>query len=273
MSDMQPLFLVEPRNGVPMTTSLLVADAFDKRHDDILKAIRNLECSSAFHLRNFAEMFYEKEIGNGAVRRFKAFEMTRDGFSFLVMGFTGKHAAQWKERFLEAFNRMEQALLGGTKKALATYGPDDQQRPSLQLKPTLRSQAMRAAVQTARLSGGAEEDVKRLFEEFCGLFAARPGRPELGNRYPLPGSLGLVEEFVAEELAVVPIDPDRPTPREAKTQAKDLYAMFCDWCRGRGIPKHDVPTLKAFGGALKHLPGVARATPKNKVFYNLIRCP
>ncbi|TVM19169.1 BRO-like protein [Oceanidesulfovibrio indonesiensis] len=148
--------------------------------------------------------------------------------------------------------------------------PDDQQRPSLRLKPSLRSQAMRAAVQTAKLSGGAEEDVKRLFEEFCGLFAARPGRPELGSGYPLPGSFGLVEEFAAEELTVMDIDPDRPTPREAKTQAKDLYAMFCAWCQDRGVPKHDVPTHKAFGMALKHLPGVERATPKNKVFYNLV---
>ncbi|QJT10216.1 BRO-N domain-containing protein [Oceanidesulfovibrio marinus] len=147
--------------------------------------------------------------------------------------------------------------------------PDDQ-RPSLRLKPILRSQAMRAAVQTAKLSGGAEEDVKRLFEEFCGLFAARPGRPELGSGYPLPGSFDLVEEFAAEELTVVEIDPDRPTPREAKTQAKDLYAMFCAWCQDRGVPKHDVPTHNAFGRALKHMPGVERATPKNKVFYNLV---
>jgi hypothetical protein len=196
--------------------------------------------------------------------------MTRDGFSFLVMGFTGKRAAQWKERFLEAFNRMEQELLKGQRPRLSGQGQSGQPLPSLTLKPVLRSQAMRAAVQTARLSGGTEEDVKRLYEEFCALFAARPDRPNLRDGLPFPDNQGLVEEFIAEEMTIVDIDPSVPTPRHMKTQAKDLYEMFRVWCRGRGTPARDIPTHNLFGRSIKIIPGVERTTPKNKVFYNIV---
>ena len=48
------------------TTSLVIAQAFEKEHKDVLKAISNLECSEAFSQRNFAPMVYEAEIGSGA---------------------------------------------------------------------------------------------------------------------------------------------------------------------------------------------------------------
>ena len=103
--------IVEIDDGKMFTTSLIVAQAFEKEHKDVLKAISNLECSKEFHERNFAPMVYEAEIGSGAKREFPAYRLTRDGFAFLAMGFTGKKAAAWKEKFLEAFNAMEKALL------------------------------------------------------------------------------------------------------------------------------------------------------------------
>lgn len=92
------------------TTSLIVAQAFEKEHKDVLKAISNLECSDDFRERNFALSSYTAETGNGTVREYPAYRITRDGFAFLAMGFTGKKAALWKEKFLEAFNAMERAL-------------------------------------------------------------------------------------------------------------------------------------------------------------------
>jgi Rha family phage regulatory protein len=97
-------------DGVPTTTSLAVAEHFNKLHKDILKAIKNLECSKEFHERNFAPMINVINIGNGATRKDPAYRMTRDGFVFLCMGFTGKEAAAWKERYITAFNEMEAAL-------------------------------------------------------------------------------------------------------------------------------------------------------------------
>ena len=97
--------------GQIITTSRQVAEHFGKRHDTVLRAIRNLECSPEYHARNFAEMVTEVEIGSGATRKSPAYRMTRDGFVFLAMGFTGKEAAQWKEAYITAFNKMEQELL------------------------------------------------------------------------------------------------------------------------------------------------------------------
>lgn len=72
----------------------------------MLKAISNLECSEEFNQRNFAPVEYKD--AKGEMR--PAYRITRDGFAFLAMGFTGKKAAAWKEKFLEAFNAMEAEL-------------------------------------------------------------------------------------------------------------------------------------------------------------------
>ena len=102
--------LVEIVEGHPTTTSLDVAAHFGKRHDTVLRAVRQLECTPEFHARNFAEMILEIEIGNGATRSSPAFRMTRDGFTFLCMGFTGKEAAKWKEAYISAFNQLERQV-------------------------------------------------------------------------------------------------------------------------------------------------------------------
>ncbi len=99
--------IVEIDDGKMFTTSLIVAQAFEKNHYDVLKAISNLECSPEFNERNFTAVEYKD--AKGEMR--PAYRLTRDGFAFLAMGFTGKKAAAWKETFLEAFNAMEAALL------------------------------------------------------------------------------------------------------------------------------------------------------------------
>ena len=99
--------IVEIDDGKMFTTSLIVAQAFEKNHYDVLKAISNLECSPEFNERNFTAVEYKD--AKGEMR--PAYRLTRDGFAFLAMGFTGKKAAAWKEKFLEAFNAMEAALL------------------------------------------------------------------------------------------------------------------------------------------------------------------
>lgn len=88
------------------TTSLLVAEKFGKRHDHVLRAIRNLDCSESFRLLNFGESYYTNDQGKAQ----PMYWLTRDGFAYLAMGFTGKAVAQWKERFLDAFNAMERAI-------------------------------------------------------------------------------------------------------------------------------------------------------------------
>lgn len=114
MSDLTPSAsapVVTLSHGHAVTTSKAVADYFGKRHDDVLKAIRALLPDlPAEHARNFAEMLIEIEIGNNATRKSPAYEITRDGFTLLAMGFTGKKALHFKLAYIDAFNRMEEAL-------------------------------------------------------------------------------------------------------------------------------------------------------------------
>lgn len=98
---------VEITGGKPTTTSLDVAKHFRKQHKDVLKSIANLECSPEFTQRNFAPC--TRPGYNNKPEPY--FRMTRDGFTFLCMGFTGKEAARWKEAYINAFNKMEQALI------------------------------------------------------------------------------------------------------------------------------------------------------------------
>lgn len=99
--------IVEIDEGRMFTTSLIVAEAFEKEHKNVLRDIENLECSKEFHRLNFEHTPYVHPQ-NG--QTYPAYRLTRDGFAFLAMGFTGKKAAAWKEKFLEAFNAMEAAL-------------------------------------------------------------------------------------------------------------------------------------------------------------------
>lgn len=122
--------MVEIDDGKMFTTSLVIAQAFEKNHYDVLKAISNLECSPEFNERNFTAVEYKD--AKGEMR--PAYRLTRDGFAFLAMGFTGKKAAAWKETFLEAFNAMEKVLLAklGGEETVAI--PQDE-NPSLPEEP------------------------------------------------------------------------------------------------------------------------------------------
>ncbi|ECC9278897.1 transcriptional regulator [Salmonella enterica subsp. enterica] len=93
-------------NGRAVTTSVAIAEFFRKMHKDVLKKIDNLECSAEFSERNFAPAEYTDEQG----KKRPAYKITKNGFVFLVMGFTGKKAAAFKEAYIAEFDRMESEL-------------------------------------------------------------------------------------------------------------------------------------------------------------------
>lgn len=86
-----------------MVSSKEVAEKFGKDHRNVLRDIRELQVPDNFRLLNF-EQGVELDC-NGVDN--PVFHMTRDGFTILAFGFTGKKALQWKLGFLEAFNKME----------------------------------------------------------------------------------------------------------------------------------------------------------------------
>ena len=83
--------------------SLIVAQMFERRHDNVLRDIKTLDCSDEFRRLNFEESSYINEQG----KKQPCVNMTRDGFTFLVMGYRGKKAARFKEAYIKRFNEME----------------------------------------------------------------------------------------------------------------------------------------------------------------------
>lgn len=110
-------------NGHATTTSNQLAEHFGKNHKSVLRAIANLECSPEYRQRNFAPTVIERDNpSGGAPIQSPAYTITRDGFVFLAMGFTGKEAAQWKEAYIEAFNAMEATLQAAPPLAAPSSG-------------------------------------------------------------------------------------------------------------------------------------------------------
>lgn len=102
--------LVVIENDIPMVSSQLIADKFGKVHAKLVRDIENLHCSNEFKVANFGTYSFTNKMN----RSFDGYMMTKDGFAFLCMGFTGKKAAEWKEKYIKAFNSMEQKLLRET---------------------------------------------------------------------------------------------------------------------------------------------------------------
>ena len=98
--------LVDDIDDEPKTSSLLIAEKFNKKHKNVLRIIENLSCSEDFWRLNFEPRNYEYQTGKNQIRQEKMYHITKDGFSMLVMGFTGKEAMIWKENFINAFNAL-----------------------------------------------------------------------------------------------------------------------------------------------------------------------
>lgn len=98
--------LVFVENDKAFTDSLRIARAFKKQHKNIVRDIENLDCSAKFGGLNF-ELTSYTDMWN---RKKPKYNITRDGFVFLAMGYTGKKAARFKEAYINAFNRMEEHI-------------------------------------------------------------------------------------------------------------------------------------------------------------------
>lgn len=90
------------------TTSLDIAENFNRQHKTILAAINNLEVSSDFIEQNFLPYSYIAKNGKSN----PAYEITFDGFTLLAMGFTGKKAMEFKVKYIKAFRAMEANEIG-----------------------------------------------------------------------------------------------------------------------------------------------------------------
>lgn len=193
--------IIVSRNGIAKTTSLDVARCFEKTHFHVLRDIEALECSDDFRKSNFGCTYYKAENNR---KKYKMYEMTRDGWTLLVMGFTGKKAIRWKEKYIAAFNRMERRLtrqpkavhpdpplgeadlfmavqegIRGTLKCLAHF--DDVSLKTLYRIYSLRKIGM-SQRETARICRVTRDRVRLLEQRMKGLDLELPSSPSEVDR-------------------------------------------------------------------------------------------
>lgn len=96
--------LVKVKNNQVVTTSLHIAEVFEKQHKHVLEAIKNLVAESSA-AKYFVEGVYENRG-----KEYPLYYMNRDGFTLIAMGFTGQKALKFKLKYIEAFNEMENRL-------------------------------------------------------------------------------------------------------------------------------------------------------------------
>lgn len=100
---------VTERKGIPVVSSRKIAEVFEKRHDIVLRDIRNVITDlnngglHKFEESNFIESYYK----NSQNKKQPEYLLTKDGFTLLVMGYTGEKATRFKVAYIERFNQME----------------------------------------------------------------------------------------------------------------------------------------------------------------------
>lgn len=95
------------QGGKILANSREVSEKFGKNHDKVCRDIKNLLKSQPTKL---AIEFIESEYISDRGRTYTEYLMTRNGFSLLCMGFTGEKALEWKLKYIDAFNKMEEKL-------------------------------------------------------------------------------------------------------------------------------------------------------------------
>lgn len=201
------------RNERPVVSSRNVADVFERQHTHVLRDIRNLECSTEFTASNFGLSEYKDPTG----RVLPEYFMTRDGFTFLAMGFTGSKAAQWKEAYINAFNEMEASLKGGS---IEVFGRVSSLLSQAAKELSFMERAYGQLVtERYALQEKADqwEQVRRLVLQEQGI---KPHSAIQANS----ASAHLVQEFIRECC-------ERGSG--ARLRRADFYMHFIKWCKGR----------------------------------------
>ena len=174
----------ESAQGKIVTSSQAVAYYFEKQHRNVLRAIRGM-------LKNehTKEMFYEYLYTDKQNdQTYPAFLMTRDGFTLLAMGFTGKKALEWKIRYIQAFNEMERKLKEqenvAAQNCAATFKTPDVAPPEVLAQARAKTMLMNARTRQAKLWKTLADESTGTYREICKAYAANilAGREVL----PLP---------------------------------------------------------------------------------------
>ena len=237
--DSKELVTINTEKEIPTTTSLLIAEKFDKKHFTVLRDIRKIACSESFSKYNFVSCFYKK---NG--RKFPYFEVTKNGFVMLVMGFTGEKAAAWKEEYINLFDKMYSRLKQIDKERHSVDWMKDRidgkiQRRKLtdRLLPFVLYAEDQNHIGTAR---NAYSNFTRLVNKHAGITA---GEREIltGDMLRRVGFLENIVEAKVQELMIAEVDS-----KKIYSECRNTVCQVCDmvpYCGLKYLPIKKVTTL------------------------------
>lgn len=198
--------LVEFQNGVATTTSLQVANVFEKKHKHVLETIENLAAENSAVKNMFTKTTYTTERG----REYPMYQMNKNGFTLLVMGYTGKIATDFKIRYIRAFDEMEEAL----------------KNQSSQLRLPKNNAEMLQVIQSAN-----EEQNKRIDE-------VKETVDDLKDRFGLPSKLlGIRKSHVTTLLG------GHDSNAYTKLSRKTFTQFGSDFKEYFGVPRYDTLPL------------------------------
>lgn len=172
------------KQEVNVVSSLDIAETFEKEHKNVLKDIRELKCSDEFRLLNFEQSEYINEQNH----KQPMYYITRDGFTLLVMGYTGEKAMKFKEAYIRQFNNMERLL---REKCM-------EREKGIAVRNSLCN-ALKLSAENERMHGHAYSTYTNcIYKVLFGMNAK-----QLCERYGIDKPDSLRNIFSAEELAAV----------------------------------------------------------------------
>ena len=217
--------LVIMKNKEAVTTSLQVAESFEKKHRHVLSAIDELKEGVA---ENWADLFWEDTYVHPQNKQsYRIIYMNRDGFSLLAMGFTGKKALKFKLKFIEAFNEMEDVIRKNTVpqtiEDMMIYQLEDMKnvkKDVSMLKDTMRISGQqefeikqKGNVKVVEVLGGKEsrayeEISKKVFSKFWSEFKRTFSIPRYGElpRKRFDDAVSFIEMWLPETAVRMEIE-------------------------------------------------------------------
>lgn len=153
-----------------VTTSLILAEAFEKEHKNVIRVIETK--IGELKIEQSSKMFSKGEYTNSQNKQQPMYYLNRDGFTFIAMGFTGRKADEFKLKYIDAFNKMENQIRNQSLQ-LVTANADDLKRANLLYKianltsdEELKEQSLKSSYElvTGKSIRQKKTDYQKLYE-------------------------------------------------------------------------------------------------------------
>lgn len=165
---MDELVIMHDQQAV--TTSLILAEAFEKEHKNVIRVIETK--IGELKIEQSSKMFSKGEYTNSQNKQQPMYYLNRDGFTFIAMGFTGRKADEFKLKYIDAFNKMEEQIRNQSLQ-LITANADDLKRANLLYKianltsdEELKEQSLKSSYElvTGKSIRQKKTDYQKLYE-------------------------------------------------------------------------------------------------------------